>query len=145
MTSRIYSIVLIVAVLACPMACGLGIAPCCAQEKPDSTPDERQEVACKCHCASATQDPCEDETSRVDAVVRLPADVPGEHDLPCQGICGGAVVEKPSLPVFDLIFLTPIDQDVFEQPTISKRCDRSFDTDHRTGRQLRALHMSLLC
>ena len=143
MLARIYSLTLITAILACPMACG--IAPCCAENEFDSDRSQSQDSTCDCHCASAKGSPNEDEPLRPSSQDDLPFDAPCEHETPCQGVCGGAVLEKPFVPSFDLAFTAVV---VLEQPDFQFvfRCSHPLsEADDHSGRELRTLHMSFLC
>ena len=144
--TRFLSLILIAAILACPFACGWGIVPCCGWEKSAS-------VRCpvhggKCHCdldEVANNDECEGEKNCPHQ--DFPEDAPCDHDHPCQGVCGGAVFEKPFDPQFDggvaLILLVVLDWSDQHRPIESNRLFNQ--SDPVSGRTLRTLHMSYLC
>ena len=82
MFARIVSLTLIVAVIACPLSCGLGLCQggaCCLAVVPSSD-----------HCPKCAVSGCCEQSSRDD---NEPFQSPCESS--CQGICGGAVFEKP--------------------------------------------------
>ncbi len=144
MYSRTVSLILIAAIVACPMWCGAGLCrgECCSQESSEaSTAAPFRGTRDCCHL---DEDGCEH----------------GDHQqgprnssqTSCQGICGGAVFEKivevDDCP--DVLFLPPVD--VYAPITArivecrhrccEQNCCRS-DSNH--GRFLRTLHMSFLC
>ena len=76
----------------------------------------------------------------------LPCDhLPCNHDMPCQGICGGAVFEKPFVPQLDLAFLSLVDLKWSQDDNFSECRCFSFHADPASGRTLCMLHMSFLC
>ncbi len=88
---------------------------------------------------------CDGKPARPSSEEDFPADAPCEQETPCQGVCGGAVLQKPFVPSLDLAISTLV---LLEQPEIqvvSRRFQRSFESDLLSGRQTRTLHMSFLC
>ncbi len=141
MVARLISLVLMVAIVACPMWCGERLcpaAPCCS-----ATPCPR--IVCAVH---ETADCCCEPSSpnKSDPNPSRPA-----NQSSCQGICGGAVFEQLSqvdnfdgsiiLPLFDVHASTVSRRSSFRRcdvPTIS-HCGGN------RGRSLRTLYMSFLC
>ena len=145
MASRTLSFILIAAILACPMACGTGIVLCCAVEAsaPHSCPVHAGECQCESELAHAGQ--CGHDQPCPCPHHNFPSDDPCEHGKPCQGICGGAVLEKPFVPLFDLAFLPLVDLRWLQDQNHSEHLCLSLHADHFSGRTLRTLHMSFLC
>ncbi len=140
MFARCLSLVMILAVIACPLWCGNGrcdAAPCCSSKVVGTS------AAC---CAKHTTKSCSGDSS--DDEAPCPVDFPTE--LSCQGICGGAVLEKPlQLPSVPTLFLTLIDvREVADCGKVESGrgalCDRAVGSGNY-GRVLRTLHMSFLC
>lgn len=145
MAARMISLALIAAIVACPLLCRNGYCEgCCAVEKtaPSICP------------AGGTGDCCyptasEKDTSR-DGESRRPCD-DDSGESGCQGVCGGAVLDKPSsLPApAELAFLeeftansTPSLPGLADRqtPAVESRCDCSMNP----GRYIRTLHSSRL-
>ena len=144
MAFRTLCFILIAAVLTCPY--GHGFGSCCAGI----------ESVSNSHCVDCVEHPCEsglvhddghsdDEQSRPCPRENLPSDDPCEHDKTCQGICGGAVLEKPFVPLFDLAFVPLVDLKWSADQSISKRRCLSAHAEPIFGRALRTLYMSFLC
>ena len=148
MLTRIISVVLIAAVIACPMWCGSGVCHtgrCCAA---DGSSLEKQDSYAVCSVHGKKDCGCE-KSSR-DNDEHGPNRCPG-NGL-CQGVCGGAVFEKPFKldGPYLFSFLLLIDSD---DSNISLLADyRTVGTGHHHclspknhGRFMRMLHSSFLC
>lgn len=145
MSSRTVCLVLIAAVIACPLWCGNGLCragQCCPQgesQSSDVCPVHQTRICC---CNPASQDsqgddqPCPTRSS----------------ETFCQGICGGAVFEKTVdvNKVARVLFLPLSDA---QTPTVFRLCEHGHDRNgqHQCvsrvnhGRFVRTLHMSFLC
>jgi hypothetical protein len=139
MYSRIASIALITAVIACPLLCRNGRCEgCCVEKQSVASTCPASEEATGC-CPSPTQDdqrPCG----------RAP-DATG-----CQGVCGGAVLEKSSSFPKPTEMRFRYEFNAHPSPPASLLADRqaytvvrSFDGSMTPGRYIRILHMSFLC
>ena len=148
MLIRIVSLVLIAAVIACPLSCGAGLChvngPCCADECDSGATCSR--AACLQHdepggCCERRTDQDEERGPR-----------PWSDEPLCQGVCGGAVFEEPCepagsdasgflpLPRNDGLFVSlvaPREMVTFELP------NRDRTGNH--GRFMRIRYLSLLC
>ena len=142
MFSRAVSLTLMAAIIACPMWCGSGschAGQCCSAE-------QTSDRACSVHGT----DCCCCEESLPDSDRHCPCESPRESS--CQGVCGGAVFEKPRElnDVFDT-FVTPLTDS--ESPVVARLIEcNTQGVEHRWhprgdnhGRSLRTLHMSFLC
>jgi hypothetical protein len=145
MSPRIVSLVLIAAIIACPLWCGNGLChagQCCAD---DACPLIEQ--VCPIH--DTAQCCCETSSSRENS----PRGPRRCQNKACQGVCGGAVFEKP-------IELPDASTDAFSLPLIVISIPFALQpAEHRLlgvedlplchkgnhGRLLRTLHMSFLC
>lgn len=140
MFSRTVSLAMIAAVIACPLWCGDGFAGlCCAEGESDLS------GVCS---HNATSDCCEREN-------RAP-----EHDddrqcpcesTACQGICGGAVLEKTvelNHAAFQVI-VPLIEEHASVNPQLAEcgdhRAGQHCHSHDNYGRIVRTLHMSFLC
>lgn len=146
MLDRLVSLVLIVAVIGCPLYCGSGVChadQCCAAG--ECNIEEQTPVSCSAHgaadccCENSSEAPDQDPPSRCpDAST-------------CQGVCGGAVLESSSeLDEPDLSFFLPIVDDDSIVSTLAH--SRSVDPGNNRclsaknhGRVVRTLHSSFLC
>ena len=141
MFDRLVSMLMIAAVIACPMWCSNGVSGCCAAG--ECSIDEATDL-CLLHKAATCC--CENTQEKEDQ------DVPCPDESNCQGVCGGAVFEKPceldgaeasaSLPFLDTnesigILLTRI-RDV----GVEHHCCSS---SRNHGRFMRTLYSSFLC
>ncbi len=149
MTARIVSLVLIASVVACPLSCGSGIChagQCCAVDGSD--PGRQCAKIAGTRHAVADCDCCD-----------IPSHERDEHGPPpcrgktkCQGICGGAVFEKPhELATANVFFLPQLhsDDDTFVS-LLSVRRTNGFEitecvSSGNQGRFVRTLYMSLIC
>lgn len=141
MFHRIVSLILIAAIIACPLWCGVGVchsAHCCSEESSEPV----QDTCCCCCSDEIPEAPPEQDH-------RCPCDT--SKDSECQGICGGAVFDKPITFNFDKDFLLPLL--AVESPSLNPLvpCCPCDGDDHLSliainyGRALRTLHLSFLC
>ena len=141
MFARTVSVVLIAAIIACPMWCGNGVChatECCLAEQPSCE-------ACPVHGTARCCDQPSPENNR-----HCPSESPGTSS--CQGVCGGAVFTKPNKlnDVADSFFGPLMDID---SPVVARLVECNFHgIEHdwhngggNHGRSLRTLHMSFLC
>ena len=146
MFARTVALVQIAAIIACPLWCANGLCdagPCCSAKQSSQPPCSIHGTA-NCCCRK----PSPDSSDRRDS--QVPGRCP-ENSL-CQGVCGGAVIEKPcELDSFEDSFFLPF---VDAEASVSSRLvhSRSYDVEHthclsggNHGRSLRALYMSFLC
>ncbi len=144
MFSRFVSLALIATLAACPLSCGTG--PCCADaafetRSPASQADRVDQSAPTCCCCR--------ETSQDD---RQTPPVPGPEKFVCQGVCGGAVLEKSCewdrfVAVFDLPTHRDDHWPVGCLPVYHRRGLQAPECvgTQNPGRLVRALNMSFLC
>ena len=142
MFARTVSLILIAAVIACPMWCANGqchAGQCCAAEQSLHQSCPVHGTACCC---------CEKDSS--DSNDDCPCDAPSESS--CQGVCGGAVFEKPcelndemdsSFLLFNAAEMLPVACRLAEY--LTQNGDHFLDGGGNHGRSLRTLHMSFLC
>ena len=83
MYPRVVSLILMVAVFACPLWCSKGL--CCSDHQ-ISTECQTSDLDNCCLC------PCESSPADTDDKQRCPYEIPTKSR--CQGVCGGAVLEK---------------------------------------------------
>lgn len=132
----------ILAILVCPLTCVSGHACCGA--------DGLMAVAAS--CSAAVETPacdrccCQQESNEEQ---HAPPAVPSEQNT-CQGVCGGAVVEKPcELPAeTNLLAVCNVVEDVSPFTHVELPHHESFVFIHGSvncGRALRTLHASFLC
>ncbi len=138
---RMAHIALITAVIACPLLCRIGhCAGCCA---------EKQSVESTCPASEIGNDCCRGASQ--DGQDQRPCDRgPGAFD--CQGVCGGAVLEKPGSLSRPTEIRLPHEFNAHPSPSASRLAERqrytvvhSFDGSMTPGRYIRILHMSFLC
>lgn len=146
MFSRIVSLVLIAAVIACPLWCvdGLGLAAACCGNQAETS-----------SCCSGSSC-CESAESHTCDLRPGGGQHPDDQPCPCestdcQGICGGAVLGKSiELDDVDAGFLTAF-VDVYAPASAYLSADplnveqTHFRSDANHGRSVRTLHMSFLC
>lgn len=136
MLARLFTIVLIPAIIACPMTCAFGI---CQSPSVDSVGDD-QPVAGSCCCPGGNRKKQEQDG---------PADAPGKS--PCQGICGGVVFEKPAganpILIFDCPPVTAVESPIILRSSTRADCDcrGELRACGNFGRMVCALHMAFLC
>jgi len=141
MLTRVAPIAMIAAILVCPLLCRNGHCQgCCAG---------KQSVSSICPVSAAGNGCCRN-TSR-DGEDQRPCDgAPGTSG--CQGVCGGAVLEKPnSLPEpTEMRFRYVFNARPSLPASLLAHCQahtlvRSFDGSMTPGRYIRTLYMSFLC
>jgi|SaaInlStandDraft_2_1057019.scaffolds.fasta_scaffold64513_1 hypothetical protein len=141
MYAKAISIVMTAAIIACPIWCGNGL---CHDEE-GCAAGESAEHCCPTHDSA----PCCGGKSLPDENSNCPPTAPCE--LSCQGVCGGAVFEKPceltgemESSVLPLIAdKTPVTCQTAERQT--RDHDGFLRRGGNHGRALRTLHMSFLC
>ena len=143
MFDRFVSLLLIAAVIACPMWCDSGVCQCCAPVGWSAEGDSPKscslnEAACCC------------ERSEQDKERDVPRPCPDTSN--CQGVCGGAVIEKPcELDEADASFLPLLM--ITDESIVSLQLQiRAVAVEHHCcpgtknyGRFVRTLHSSFLC
>ena len=142
MLARTVSLVLIVAVIACPLGCGNGLcqADQCAGGESSQSSCSTSEAACCC-CEHSLPDSDDDNSS--------PCDCP--ENSSCQGVCGGAVFEKLCEPDrLEASFFLPLTDTQTSLVFRLAQCRLIAVGDHagcgqNHGRMLRTMHMSYLC
>ena len=163
MFNRIVSLLLVAVILACPMRCGRGIChagQCCSQEKSSRhSCAARGADPCQCN-GSSHEDTCSESShadqcnecnkSSRDNDRSCPNQPPAKPS--CQGVCGGAVVQKPNefREAADSFFVPMTDTAASLIPRMVEcKADGVVRYCHfrsgNYGRSLRALHMSFLC
>lgn len=148
MFARIVSLVLVAAVIACPMWCSYGLCstgqPCASHEplSQKQTFDTTSPAQCKCECCEEATLPTNDE--------QCPHRCPEESS--CQGICGGAVFEKTcELEDLEVTFLLPqTDSDGLNASALAHSLVVRSEQQHHLGaknygRIMRTLRSSFLC
>jgi hypothetical protein len=141
MYAQAISIVMTAAIIACPMWCGSGLCHdegCCAAGKLVEQTIPAHDSA---RCCGGKGLPGDNSN--------CPPDTPCE--LSCQGVCGGAVLEKPceltgefESSVLPLVANeTPVACQTAQGRTRDR--DRFLQHGGNHGRLLRTLHMSFLC
>ena len=141
MLPRIVVSVLILAIIACPLWCGNGschAGQCCpATHSVDHICPVHGTATCCCTDKSSDDDD------------HVPRRCPNKS---CQGVCGGAVLEKPlELDGTDSLLFWPLieaDASIAVQLAESRSLDVVLPGHCRRGnhgRLLRTLHMSFLC
>ena len=149
MLARFISMVLIAAVIACPLSCGQGV--CCDSH---SCADNDRAVAGQCskiarmQPAAANCNCCGQSSDEGDQ----PEPQPCPDKSSCQGVCGGAVFEKPcQLNMAEAEFVLPLadnDNTFVSLPSADPTDRFGFFDGVRAGNQgrfVRILHMSLNC
>lgn len=141
MQSRTIILTLITALIACPLWCTSGVAACCDDDLAlfQTSSSQLDGNLCKtCCCEQPTQDSNDCR----------PKNDSSNSEKPCQGICGGAVVEKPvesnntdhtTLLLLDTLNWVSVDS------LSSTEIFTKSHSGHISGRFLRTLHMSFLC
>ena len=136
MFHRCLSIVSILAVICCPLWCGVGL--CCADAECELSVQAPSAANCCCgHGAPEGERRCpEDRRS---------------GNTNCQGICGGAVLEKPHMvrdasqgPVLGVAHAIAYPSGRITD-SVSRRLAAEPRAGQVSGRSLRARHMSWLC
>lgn len=151
MMARITPLVLIAAIVVCPLLCRNGQCQgCCAQDVPGT--DRQAAPADNCDCCDATCDSAESTSVEYSSDGDGPRPCDPDSDASgCQGICGGAVLGKPdSLPPLAVMWMQHHCADRQLPPTLCLEEGRPpvgawWSTGDMTpGRYLRTLHMSFL-
>lgn len=147
MFDRLVSLVMIFAVIACPMCCGnraCHAGQCCAADL--CRLGKQASPTCPIH---RTIEGCFNETAQ-DHDGRDPRRCPEKSS--CQGICGGAVFEKPcELANFEAYFFSLCVDDNDSIVSLSAHFRTSGTRQHHGsdatnyGRFVRTLHSSFLC
>ena len=141
MFDRLVSLLLIAAVIACPMWCDNGVCGCCAADECGM-----EEATNLCPVNESATCCCDESHEKEDR------DVPFHDVSNCQGVCGGAVFEKPcQLDDADAsVFLPLLDTD--ESIGILFARIREVGVEHHYcstsrnhGRFMRTLNSSFLC
>lgn len=134
MTGRFFTLLLIPAIIGCPLMC---VAGSCASSGLEAEPA----VAACCCCPHSGQPP----QNEGDRPIRP------DSGGPCQGVCGGVVFVKPvethRLQECDLFQFVAVENAVVAQPAVTLTdVERGLPLNGLpAGRSLRALHMSFLC
>ena len=144
MFSRTISLVLIAALIACPLWCNVafGSGQCCPTGESESV----------MVCGNEPADCCGEKKE-------APLRAPHNDDRPCpcetagcQGICGGAVLQKSvQLDWVTVVVLLPlIDEHASENLQLLDCCRHRLEqtpggSGANHGRTVRTLHMSFLC
>ena len=149
MLSRIFSPVLIAAVIACPLSCGHSSG--CAKQAcagDDRELQQKYSTIAPVPPASAHCGCCGDSSGKD----QNPSRNPSPEKSSCQGVCGGAVFEKPcELKIVEVEFVLPLTgaDSTFVFLLSVDPADRfDFPDCVRAGNQgrfVRTLHMSLNC
>ena len=138
MFNRVCSLILVAALLACPLSCSLG--NCCANQL--AAADHVQSTP-SCCCGSST---CREKQAS-DSDNSLPQPVP--EKAPCQGICNGAVVaEAVNWDDVQLVQIQPLPVVQIELPALPDRQlmqSLIVDHSHSSGRMLRIRYLTFLC
>ena len=140
MFARTVSTLLIVAIIACPLLCRDGLCQecCSAKQTSQSTCPVHGTASC---CSNKTSHECDDQRPCDDA----------PHTSACQGVCGGAVIEKSNeLPVAGDTWFLPFSGAIASVASLlagrqSPAVDCQFNCSATPGRCIRTLHMSFLC
>ena len=140
MLTRIIPFALVAAIVTCPLLCRDGRCQGCCANKQIQTPCAAEGTA-DCCCPTTSHDgenqrPCDNDPSKSG----------------CQGVCGGAVLEKPNnLPEPTVArFLnhfkpTPTLAATLLNDRQSHTVESRLDCSMTPGRYLRTLYMSFLC
>ena len=139
MHSSAVHLLLIAAIVACPIACDAGV--CCTSQH--AANDARMQQACCPAC-------CEKTDSQSGSSQPRPAEKHPCDSGKCQGICSGAVIE--SHVEFSVTFAETSAVCIAAPASMDAQAGRSFvaesppaDGTPASGRIVRVLHMSLLC
>jgi hypothetical protein len=138
MLNRVITLIVIAAIIACPMWCASGLVSCCATGETQSDQVETAGCCCRHNSLGETNKPASDNH-------------PKSPEKSCQGVCGGAVLEKPAqwnhgqdreflLP---LVCETSVADALMGSPSQPAACDSL--AGGNLGHFLRKLHMSFLC
>ena len=149
MFDRLVALVLIAAVIACPLWCGNVFCrgdQCCAAD--ECSLEEQSPASCPRQgnaCRGQNRADCSEESNE-----NAPCRRPGKSS--CQGICGGAVFEKScELDEPDISFFLPMLENVGLFDTLLVHFRTAVAEHHHCpssknhGRFVRTLHSSYLC
>ncbi len=146
---RLFNLVLVAAIIACPMRCVDG--KCCSAQCSMGNSLEADAPCCpRCAANSANNDRQHEysENGQTKNDHHGPSPVP--CGATCQGVCGGAVFEKSD--TFNLqttVTLLPLNEDqvtpALAQPFSSKKFELSTHCGKNIGRLLRIEQMSFVC
>ncbi|MEW4563103.1 hypothetical protein AB1K70_11290 [Bremerella sp. JC770] len=134
---RTISLLTILALLYCPLACAVGQGYGVSSQLADGL-ETAMPVCCCCSSKTTPADPADSDRSQ------------SKHK-DCQGICSGAVQDRHDatldLAATGLLALDPVFPQVALAPTIIRHNqDRSLsDANVLSGRQLRTLFLGLIC
>ncbi|MBC7965358.1 MAG: hypothetical protein H7Z17_05465 [Fuerstia sp.] len=145
MVNQSIALVLILAVLACPIWCSAGL---CQSLHGGSMENPKSKIGCAIEGSAQRCCCCQHESSNNDE--QVPGRCPRESS--CQGVCGGAVFEKPcELTAAESACVAPPALCDDLQPCgllTALRGHRGYELccdDPVDGRQLRILYRSFLC
>jgi hypothetical protein len=143
MIARTVSLVLVAAIVGCPICCGSGWC--------HDTPCRSAKQAVEYPCSLKRPVSCGCAESQPDSDQKHPRPCP--EDSTCQCICGGAVIERSCpwggvadaffLPVADDDFVIASRQGLFQSLRVAHDFARLWGGNR--GRFMRTLHSSLLC
>ena len=141
--ARTVSVVLMLAVIACPIVCGSGI--CCATGKSAMAMESRQ-----LPCLESDMSQCGCEGKPSDRSAPGPQQCPGKSS--CQCVCGGAVMERScAQDTSEALVFLPLESCGSLVQYFAPHHGTVDDQQHRhrgaanLGRFVRTLHSSLLC
>ena len=147
MFTRIVSLLLMAAVVACPMCRGEGVRSachCCAAD--GGSLQQHSSCACSVHGT----DDCQCEKPAQNSDEHTPNGCPKKGS--CQGVCGGVVIEKPCEfeEPYAMFLMPPIDSDGSQVSLLAQyRADglgfHFYISAKNHGRFVRTLHSSFLC
>jgi len=152
MFTRTVPNLLIVAIIVCPLLCRNGLCQWCCSAKGCVSARQSSQSTCQ---VNGTEHGCchgtaQDGVGQSDEKRQRPCD-DAPCESACQGVCGGAVIEKPNnFPVAAPLWFLPLSD--ANGPVASLLSDRQtqaaecwFDFSATPGRCIRTLHMSFLC
>ncbi|MEO2036995.1 MAG: hypothetical protein ABGZ35_33390 [Planctomycetaceae bacterium] len=145
MFARTVALLLIAEIVACPLSCSADVCRCCYDDS-----SSQRELGTRSCCELGAEESCCGKESSRSQDNRQPEPEPGT--LICQGVCGGAVLNRPSeLDSTELSFLLPrAGNDSANVSLFTRYRTGSFGYSHpvgkgNQGRFVRTLNMSFLC
>jgi len=141
-------IVLIATITACPLWCSSGLVQCCAAHAADVQPGSQVAGSCcatkGAGCSGGIVDSRLAEAPQPWPETPQPV-APCHRD--CQGVCGGAVLEKPAddaAPAAELVLFVEVfaQLEAVAAPVYPQAND---DQSVLSGRELRTFYVSMLC
>ena len=139
---RFVSLILITVIIACPMWCGTGLL---CHAGPPRVAHECEAAATDDHACGPFKSCCDESEPTGDENVPCP-------DQSCQGVCGGAVLQKFSElskpQAAEWLSTADAEPSATAQRAGNRMigcANRYWDTGSTEGHSLRALHMSWLC